>query len=160
MVYGTFFELLCLNEYSYRLEADVSENLCNSLKEVKPLVLYSVEHAIAMEPMNGKWASSRVDLVYIELFCIPEGLQCSSRFVTEFLGLSGVPSRKSRFPTCLIGKTGFHCMQCRGIEPHFPARGMSHTISRVGAGTWGIFASNSGVGPRNSPLFSDVRTPV
>ena len=22
-------------------------------------------------------------------------------------------------------------MQCRGIEPHFPARGMSHTISRV-----------------------------
>ena len=25
-----------------------------------------------MEPMNGKWASSRVDLGYSELFCIPE----------------------------------------------------------------------------------------
>ena len=25
-----------------------------------------------MEPMNGKWASSRVDLVYTELFCIPD----------------------------------------------------------------------------------------
>ena len=25
-----------------------------------------------MEPMNGKWASSRVDLGYTELFCIPE----------------------------------------------------------------------------------------
>ena len=34
-------------------------------------------------------------------------------------------------------------MQCRGIEPHFPARGMSHTISLVEAGTWGIFASYS-----------------
>ena len=25
-----------------------------------------------MEPMKGKWASSRVDLGYNELFCIPE----------------------------------------------------------------------------------------
>ena len=33
-----------------------------------------------------------------------------------------------------------------GIEPHFPARGMSHTISRVAAGNWGIFASYSGDG--------------
>ena len=45
-----------------------------------------MEHGIAMEPMNGKWASSRVDLGYTELFCIPELHQCSSRFVTVFLG--------------------------------------------------------------------------
>ena len=25
-----------------------------------------------MEPMKGKWVSSRVDLGYTELFCIPE----------------------------------------------------------------------------------------
>ena len=31
-----------------------------------------MEHGIAMEPMKGKWASSRVDLGYRELFCIPE----------------------------------------------------------------------------------------
>ena len=37
-----------------------------------PLVLYDVEHGIAMEPMKGKWASSQVDLGYTELFCIPE----------------------------------------------------------------------------------------
>ena len=61
-------------------------------------------------------------------------------------GLSGVPSRKSRLLTCLIGNTGLICMQCRGIEPHFPARGMSHKISRVAAGTWSIFASYSGDG--------------
>ena len=46
----------------------------------------------------------------------------------------------------LIDNTGLICMQSRGIEPHFPARGMSHTISRVAAGTWGIFASYSGDG--------------
>ena len=40
--------------------------------EVKTLVLYDVEHGIAMEPMKGKWASSRVDLGYIELFRFPE----------------------------------------------------------------------------------------
>ena len=61
VVHGTFFALLCWNEYSYRLEACVSENLYSFLKEVKPLVLYSVEHGRAMEPMKGKWASYRVD---------------------------------------------------------------------------------------------------
>ena len=50
----------------------VSGNLCSFLKEVKPLVLYDVEHEIAMEPMTGKWTSSRVDMGYTELFCIPE----------------------------------------------------------------------------------------
>ena len=50
----------------------VSGNLCSFLKEVKPLVLYDVELGIAMEPMKGKWASSRVDLWYTKLFCIPE----------------------------------------------------------------------------------------
>ena len=39
-----------------------------------------------MEPMKGKCASSRVDSGYTELFCIPEVHQCSSRFVTVFLG--------------------------------------------------------------------------
>ena len=38
------------------------------------------------------------------------------------------------------------CMQRRGIKPHFPARGMSHMISRVAAGTSGIFESYSGDG--------------
>ena len=50
----------------------MSGNLCSFLKEVKPLLLYDVEHGIAMEPMKGKWASSRVDLAYTELLCIPE----------------------------------------------------------------------------------------
>ena len=39
-----------------------------------------------MEPMKRKCASSRVDFGYTELSCIPEVHQCSSRFVTVFLG--------------------------------------------------------------------------
>ena len=64
----------------------VSENLCSFLKEVKPLVLYSVEHGIAMEPMKGKWASSRVDLGNNELFCIPEVTAVFLTSCDSFLG--------------------------------------------------------------------------
>ena len=42
---------------------------------------------------------------------------------------------------CLLGKTQFLCMECRGIGPHFVARGKSHGFSRVAAGKWGIFSS-------------------
>ena len=38
-----------------------------------------------MEPVKGKWASSRVDLGYTVLFCFPEVHQCSSGFLTVFL---------------------------------------------------------------------------
>ena len=37
-----------------------------------------------------------------------------------------------------------HSMQ--GNRSSFPSEGMSHTIFRVAAGTWGIFASDSGDG--------------
>ena len=40
----------------------VSGNLWSFLKEVKPLVVYDVERGMAMEPVQGKWASSPVDL--------------------------------------------------------------------------------------------------
>ena len=50
----------------------VSGNLWSFLKEFKPLVLYNVECGMAIEPMQGKWALSRVDLGYSELFCLPE----------------------------------------------------------------------------------------
>ena len=50
----------------------VSGNLWIVVKDVKPLVLYDVEYEMAMDSMNGKCASSYVDLGYTHLFCIPE----------------------------------------------------------------------------------------
>ena len=58
----------------------VSGNLCRFLKEVKPLVLYAVEHGIVMEQMRGKWVSPCVDFGYIELFYIPE---LTSEFISS-----------------------------------------------------------------------------
>ena len=96
-----------------------------------------------METMKGKCASSRVDLAYTEQFCIPEVHQCSSRFVTVFLGTLWCSIKKIEAPYVFDFEYGIALHAIRGIEPHFPARGMSHTISRVAAGTWGIFASYS-----------------
>ena len=94
-----------------------------------------------------KWASSRVDLGYTELFCIPELTAVFLSSCDSFLGeLSGVPSKTLRLLTCLIGNTDLLCTQYRGFGSHFPLRGMSHGISRVAAGNWGLFLSYSGEG--------------
>ena len=61
-------------------------------------------------------------------------------------GLSRVLSRKSRLLTYLIGNTILLCTKFRKIKPHLPARGKCHGISRVPAGTWGIWSSYSGDG--------------
>ena len=57
-----------------------SGNLSRFLKEVKPPVLYAVEHGIAKEQMRGKWASFCVDFGYTELFSIPE---LTSEFISS-----------------------------------------------------------------------------
>ena len=88
-----------------------------------------------MEPIKGKRASSRVDLGYTELFCIPEVHQCSCHFVTVFLGTLSVPPRKLRLLKGLIAKTGLLCMQCSGIGPRPSASRKSDRFSRVAAGS-------------------------
>ena len=45
---------------------------------------------------------------------------------------------------CLIGNMQLLCMQCRGIGPYLVARGKSHGLSLVAAGTWGILSSYYG----------------
>ena len=99
-----------------------------------------------MEPMKGKCASSRVDLGYTELFCIPELYQCSSRFVTVFLGTLWCSIKKIEDPYVFDWENGIALHAMQGNRASFPESGMSHTISRVAAGTWGIFASYRGDG--------------
>ena len=47
---------------------------------------------------------------------------------------------------CLIGNTELLCTQFMGFGPHLLPSGMSHGISRVAAGTWGVISSYSGDG--------------
>ena len=63
--------------------------------------------------------------------------------MTVVLGISVVPSSTLRLLMCLIGNTKLLCTQCRGFGPNLPLRGVSHGISQVAAGTWGIFLSYS-----------------
>ena len=49
----------------------VSGNPTRFLKGVKQLVLYDVDRGVFMESMQGKLASSQLDFVYTEEFCIP-----------------------------------------------------------------------------------------
>ena len=64
----------------------MSGNLWSILKDVKELVLYDVERGTAMEPMQGKWASYRVDLGYTELLYVPE---VTSVFFSSFDSVLG-----------------------------------------------------------------------
>ena len=55
---------------SSRLGTVFSGNLWSGLKEVKPLVLFDEQCRMALDPVQGNQASSRVDLGYTELFCV------------------------------------------------------------------------------------------
>ena len=95
---------LRLYEYSviYSLyEYSVSGNLCSFLKEVKALVLYAVEYGRAMEPMKGKWASSRVDLGYTEKFCISEMTSVFTSSCDSVLGDSLGFHQENRASLCV-----------------------------------------------------------
>ena len=39
---------------------------------MKPLVLYDEDRGMVMMPMQGKLASSQIDLGHTDLFCVPE----------------------------------------------------------------------------------------
>ena len=92
-----------------------------------------MEHGIAMEPMKGKWASSRVDLGYTELFCIPDVHQCSSRFVTVFLGTLWCSIKKIEFPYLVDWVYGVALHEMQVNRSSFPTEGnVSYDFSSCG----------------------------
>ena len=92
-----------------------------------------MEHGIAMEPMKGKWASSRVDLGYTELFCITEVHQCSSRFVTVFLGTLWCSIKKIEAPYEFDWEYGIDLHAMQGNRASFPSKGdVSYDFSSCG----------------------------
>ena len=73
--------------------------------------------------MKGKWASSRVDLGYTELFCIPEVHQYSSRFVTVFLGNLWCSIKHIEAPYVFDWEHGIALHAIQGIWASSPAKG-------------------------------------
>ena len=82
-----------------------------------------------MEPMNGKWASCRVDLGYTELFCIPEVHQCSSRFVTVYLASLWCSIKKIEAPYMFDWEYGIALPAMQENRASFPSAGMPHFFS-------------------------------
>ena len=108
--------------------------------------MYYGERGIALDPVQGSRASSRVDLGYTEQFHILCDISVILDLGGYSWGLSGIPCSKSRLLKCFIGKTDLLCMQCKGIGPGLWPSGKSHVFSRVAVGTWGIFSIYPGDG--------------
>ena len=86
-----------------------------------------------MEPMKGKWASSRVDLGYTEVLCIPELHQCSSRFVTVFLGTLWCSIKKKEALYVFDWEYGIALHAMQGNQASFPSEGdVSYDFSSCG----------------------------
>ena len=73
--------------------------------------------------MNGKWASSQVDLGYTELFCIPYVHQCPSRFVTVFLGTLWCSIKKIEAPYVFDWENGITLHAMQRNQASFPSEG-------------------------------------
>ena len=113
-----------------------------------------MEHGIAIEPMKGKWASSRVDLGYTKLFCIPEVHQCSSRFVTMFLGTLWCSIKKIEAPYMFVWEYGIALHAMQGNLASFPSEGdVSYDFLSCGRNLWYISELQQGW-PFETPLCS------
>ena len=76
-----------------------------------------------MEPMKVKCASSHVDVGYTELFCIPEVHQCSSHFVTVFLGTLWCSIKKIEAPYVFDWEYGIALHAMQGNRASFSSEG-------------------------------------
>ena len=118
----------------------VSGNLCRLLKEVKPLVLYAVEHGIAMEPRKGKWASSQVDLGYTDLFCITEVISVFISSCDSVLGDSLVFHQEIEAPCMFDWEYGIALHAMHGNRASSPGEGdVSWDFSSCGRNLGNIF---------------------
>ena len=100
---------------------------------------------MALEPMQGNWASSRVDLGYRELFCPPAVTSGSLKTCDSVLedSLECHQGSQGSFQVwCGIQ----NCSAWNAEESGLAASGKSHGFSRIAAGTWGIFSSEDGNG--------------
>ena len=75
-----------------------------------------------MEPMEGKWASSRDDLGYTELFCIPEVTAVFLSSCDSGPGDSLMPKHiESSY--VLVWEIGIALHPVKGIQASSPAEG-------------------------------------
>ena len=82
-----------------------------------------------MEPMKAKWASSRVDLGYTELFCIPELTAVFLSSCDSFPGTLLCSVKHIEAPYVFDWEHGIALHPMQGFGPQLPPSGISHGIS-------------------------------
>ena len=113
-----------------------------------------MEHEKAMEPMKGKWASSRVDLGYTELFSIFDVTAVLSRLVTAVLGTLWCSMRHIEAPFMFDWEHGIALQPRQGIRASSPAEGyVSWDFSSCGRNLGYILELQRGW-PFETPLCS------
>ena len=109
----------------------------------------------------GKWDSSRFDMGYTELCCIPEVHQCSSRFVTVFQGTLWCSIQKIEAPYVFDWEYGIALHAMQGESSLISQRGWCLIRFLELRPEPGVYSPvTAGLAIRNSTLFSEVRTPV
>ena len=158
---GFFILLLYWNWCSYRHGMGVSGNLWIVVKDVKTLVVYDVEWEMSMDSMEGKCASSWVDLGYTNQFCVPV---VTSVFVSSCDSLVGdslefnqanrgslyVWFGKRNCSACNAGESGLISWWAGSLMGFLELRQARGVYSRV----------TTGMPILNGSLFSEVRTLV
>ena len=139
----------------------VSGNLWSFLKEVNPLVLYDVDRGMALESIQGKQPSSRVDLGYTETLRLPAVTSVSFKtcdsvlgdsleFCQAYLGSLHVLLGIRNFSGSTAGEYGLISHRGGSLMVFLELRREPGLYSRVTAG----------MNLQRSCLFSEVRTPV
>ena len=123
--------------------------------------MYDAECGMTMEPMHGKWTSSRVDLGYTELFCVPEVTSVFFSSCDSFLGdsLEFNQANQSSLRVC------FGTRNCSALSAGQSGLILQRRGSLMGfLELWQEPGLHSqvivGLAIQNSSLFSKVRTPV
>ena len=129
-------------------------NLCRFLKEVKPLVLYAVEHGISMEQMRGKWASSYIDFSYTDLFYIPE---LTSEFISScdsVLGALWCSIKKIKAPYMFNWEYNIALPKMQGNQASSPSEGYVSWDFLSGGRNVGYILESRRGWPFETPLCS------
>ena len=82
-----------------------------------------MKHGITVEQMKGKWVSSRVDLLYTELFCIPEVTAVFLSSLTVVLGTLWCSIKNIEAPYMFDWEHGIALHPMQGIRASSPPKG-------------------------------------
>ena len=120
-----------------------------------------MEHGIAMELMKGKWASSRVDLWYTELFCILEVTAVFLSSYDSFLGDSLVFRQAHWGSLCVsLGKRNCSAPNAGDSGLTFHQEGCLMGFLELPQEPGVYSRVTAGMAVQSSTCFSEVRSPV